>query len=385
MIKIVGLLAEYNPFHRGHAYQLAEVRRRLAPDCIVILMSGNVVQRGEFAIIDKWERAKSAIEHGADLVLELPLVATLQSADYFAQWGMKLLASVGVNQIVFGTESATEEQLNQMVEWLLFNEERIETDVLQRINQGNSYARSYQETLEQLDAPRAFDWNQPNHILALQYVRTIISHELPVQYTAIQRLQHDEGRPVLSATQIRQQLMNQSYNDPTFIDYTQYQAVQMQDYYPLLRYQIASQTPERLETLFDIKNGLGKHIYEMNQAARTFSELLELLVSPRWTRASIQRKLLTILLNITKEEWAQSIQLLQDSPTLRILALNDQGRQFVRDRGGASSVQLVSNVTRENFHQFILNHRADQIYQQKGPTYTYQNNERHYPIIMSHN
>ena len=108
---LIGILAEYNPLHRGHAYQLDWVKQHFPQDQILVLMSGNVVQRGEFAIIDKWHRAQAAVAAGADLVIELPTLASLQSADYFGRHGMAILAKLGVDRIVFGTESAQIAQL----------------------------------------------------------------------------------------------------------------------------------------------------------------------------------------------------------------------------------------------------------------------------------
>ena len=110
-MKIVGIITEYNPFHHGHHYQLQQAKLQTQADVLVVLMSGNVVQRGEFAILTKWQRSQLALEYGADLVLELPLLASMQSADYFAQIGVELLSKVGCETIVFGTETANSDAI----------------------------------------------------------------------------------------------------------------------------------------------------------------------------------------------------------------------------------------------------------------------------------
>lgn len=104
-MKSIGVIAEYNPFHNGHAYQLAHIRQQLSADVIVVVMSGNFLQRGEPAAYDKWTRATWALQSGADLVIELPVAYSVQSADYFAQGGIQILEALGVAGINFGVES----------------------------------------------------------------------------------------------------------------------------------------------------------------------------------------------------------------------------------------------------------------------------------------
>src|SRR3712207_632158 len=103
-MKTLGIIAEYNPFHIGHLYHMEEAKKRVMPDVTIIVMSGNYVQRGEMAIIDKWERARIAVDQGADLVIELPLVNAVESADYFASSSLAILHMLKTTDIVFGSE-----------------------------------------------------------------------------------------------------------------------------------------------------------------------------------------------------------------------------------------------------------------------------------------
>ena len=143
-MKVVGIITEYNPFHHGHHYQIQAARQATQADIIVVLMSGNVVQRGEFAILDKWQRAQLAMHYGADLVLELPLLASLQSADYFAKTGVELLAAVGCDTLVFGTETATQTDLDIYVTWLGKNDAALQKQLQNYLPQGFSYAAAMQ-------------------------------------------------------------------------------------------------------------------------------------------------------------------------------------------------------------------------------------------------
>ena len=110
----VGIIAEYNPFHNGHLYQLNEIKKKYPNDTIVIAMSGNFTQRGEPAVIDKWTRAKLAIENGADLVIEIPYAFTTQSADYYSYAAITLLESLKVEKLIFGSESNDIEDITEI-------------------------------------------------------------------------------------------------------------------------------------------------------------------------------------------------------------------------------------------------------------------------------
>ena len=112
-MRILGIVAEYNPFHKGHLYHLKQAQALIKPDVTIVFMSGRFVQRGEVAIVDKWIRSQIAVECGVDLVVELPTVYALESADYFAKSSIELLHLLGVTDIVFGSETAN---MNQFIE-----------------------------------------------------------------------------------------------------------------------------------------------------------------------------------------------------------------------------------------------------------------------------
>ena len=113
-MKSIGIIAEYNPFHNGHLYQIQEIKKKYPKDTIIIAMSGNFTQRGEPAIIDKWSRAQLAIKNGADLVVEIPYIFATQSADYFSYAGITLLENLKVDKLVFGSESNQIEDLTEI-------------------------------------------------------------------------------------------------------------------------------------------------------------------------------------------------------------------------------------------------------------------------------
>ena len=388
-MKLVSVIAEYNPFHLGHQYQLEQMKQRTSADALVVLMSGNVVQRGEFAVIDKWQRAEIALEYGADLVLELPLLASLQAADYFAYWSVKTLELLGSDQLVFGTESATYEALNSYVDWLVENEEAIDRSVRTYLNDGYSYAASYQSALEAIDnssEKAKLLTDSPNHLLGIQYIKALKQLNSKMDVTAIPRIKHNENmQEVLSGSQIRelnrQQLVTEdTVPKRTFQKLVSHPNVQLADYYDLLKYQVQSQSAERLTQYQGINYGVEHYIYQQILETDNFDSLIDALTSKRWTKASIQRKLMMILLNITNKEWQESIELNNDLLTIRVLGYSDAGRKVLKMKRNQTGLNLFSNLTQDNARNYQLNLRADTVYSLNPKHKIMQQNTGRFPI-----
>lgn len=388
-MKLVSIIAEYNPFHLGHQYQLEQMKQRTSADALVVLMSGNVVQRGEFAVIDKWQRAEVALEYGADLVLELPLLASLQAADYFAYWAVKTLELLGSDQLVFGTESATYEALNSYVDWLVENEEAIDRSVKTYLNDGYSYAASYQSALEAIDnssEKAKLLTDSPNHLLGIQYIKALKQLNSKMDVITISRIKHNENmQEVLSGSQIRelnrQQLVTEdTVPKRTFQKLVSHPNVQLADYYDLLKYQVQSQSAERLTQYQGINYGVEHYIYQQILETSNFESLIDALTSKRWTKASIQRKLMMILLNITNKEWQESIDLNNEELTIRVLGYTDVGRKVLKMKRNQTGLKLFSNLTQDNARNYQLNLRADTVFSLNPKQRIMQQNTGRFPI-----
>lgn len=370
-MKIASVIAEYNPFHLGHKYQLEQIKQITHADAVVVLMSGNVVQRGEFAIIDKWHRAELALEYGADLVLELPLLASLQSADYFASWSVKTLELLGADYLVFGTESATTVELTTYVDWLEKNEHAIDTRVKSFLKEGYSYAASYQFAVDSISNHSTYSnllENSPNHLLGIQYIKSLYKMDSTMEIIALPRITKDDrNHKILSGSQIRA-LYYQDLNDSEKVPPMTYHKlqsnpiIQMANYYDLLKYQVLSQGSDRLTNYHSIDHGIESYIYQQMNGTHSFEELIDALTSKRWTKASIQRKLMMILLNITSNEWQDSIELNNDQLAIRILGYTDAGRQIIKTKRNNEKLNLFSNMTQKNAKNYDLNLRADRVF-----------------------
>ena len=170
----VGIIAEYNPFHNGHLYQIKKIKEKYPTATIIIAMSGNFTQRGTPAIIDKWERAKLAIENGADLVVEIPYAFVTQSADYYSYAGITLLENLKVDKLVFGSESNNIDDLKLIAKTQLENED---FDKLVKIYAkfGNNYPTSLSLALKDLTGKEI---TTPNDILGITYIKTILQKKI---------------------------------------------------------------------------------------------------------------------------------------------------------------------------------------------------------------
>jgi predicted nucleotidyltransferase len=210
---IAGIIAEYNPFHRGHQWQIAELRRQLGEDTgVICAMSGNWVQRGDAALVEKHRRAAMALAGGADLVLELPLCWAVSSAERFAQGGVQVLQSTGlVDTLVFGSESGDLSALKQMAAYLT------SPDYSQRLKAalktGCSFAAARQIAMEQSGLTTWNTVDAPNDQLALEYVKALIG--TGVTPLAIRRkgAAHDgeEQDGIASASQLRQKILRKMW------------------------------------------------------------------------------------------------------------------------------------------------------------------------------
>lgn len=344
---VLGIIAEYNPFHQGHAYQLETLRELTSAQTIIVLMSGNVVQRGEFALIDKWKRAEAALQSGADLVLEAPTVASLQGADYFANYNVKILQQLKVTTLGFGTESANARELKEFVQWQNSHKNDIDKYMKNALNEGNSYAASYHDAIHQLGKVPSFDVSSPNHLLAIQYVKTNETFQDKMEIVALPRLAIKEGQRLYSGSEIRQAL-KEGEQPIKLVPASMAQLLKgsvLMDWgiaYPFLRYRLAQHHPASLRKIWGMREGIEhlilKNIYQTNN----YVQFLDSMISRRWTKSSIQRILMSILLDISNPEWHRWQTQLYKQPTVQVLGFNEVGRNHLKTLKSQDKVTMIS-------------------------------------------
>jgi len=377
-MKTCGIIAEYNPFHNGHKYQLQEARKQSQADVMIVVMSGNFLQRGEPAIIDKWKRAEEALHHGADLVIELPIHWALQSADYFAKGGIQLLHALHCDSFSFGTDNTEAFDYPVFGNFIISHQEAFDASFQENNNPSLSYAEKMAAILAQDYPEFSLTKEQPNHILGLTYAKENARFEQPMTIFPIQRLKSSHNsveltEDIASATAIRQAITrNETIREvvpaKTAEDLASYQ-VNWENYWPFLKYKILASSLGELGEIYQMVEGLEYRLKSKIKQADNFEEYVELVKSKRYTRTRIQRLLCYVLLNLNddtvKSAWQDNY--------LHILGFSDKGQQYLRQTKKKIRQPLISKVGQTQEQLMSLAIQSDDIYRLADDRITEQN------------
>lgn len=315
-MNITGIIAEYNPFHNGHAWHLQEARRITNSDYIIVVMSGDFVQRGEPAIIDKFTRTKMALLNGADLVIELPVRHACASAEYFARGAVQILNDLGcVTHLCFGSECADLSLIKETSEFLLSESEVYRTALRQALKSGCSFPKAREQAFFACGyAKHASLLGSPNNILAVEYCRALShlhSHMEPVTILRRGGSYHstDASLHFSSATAIRTSIV-QEHIAPTFnvpenvsnllsLAHGHSYPITANDFSALLHYQLLSAKDwQTLSNYFDVPPDLAKRMFRLRYAFQDFNSFAALLKTKNITELSVRRALTHILLGL---------------------------------------------------------------------------------------
>lgn len=372
-MKACGIIAEYNPFHNGHAYLVQEAREKSDAEVVVAVMSGNFLQRGEPAIIDKWSRTKEALTNGVDLVIELPVFYAVQSADYFSRGAVQLLQALEVDFLCFGTDSKTPMDYQAFAVFHLQNKEEIEETFQKLRNNGMNYPQQMTEIYRQLLPDWTLDFSSPNHILGMSYAKENILYPHPMSLYTVERQQsgyHDQeigDQSFASATAIRQavfqhnqDLLSKVVPKQTWQDLMDdmIPRVSWGDFWQLLQYQLRTSSLETLQQMYQMSEGIEYRLFAEARKAKSFPDFVERVKTKRLTWTRIQRLCVYTLLKMTQSEIFDSWQ----NPYLRILGFNQIGQQFLKRRKKSCKLPIVSNINRENESLLRLDIRAGEVY-----------------------
>ena len=340
----VGIIAEYNPFHNGHKYHLEKVKEMFKEETIILVMPGNFVQRGEPAIIDKWERTNIAIEEGIDLVVELPFPFATQSADYYSYGAITLLNHLKVDKLVFGSECNNIKDLEAIVDCELKNKD---FDQLVKFygKCGYNYPTSLSLTLKELTNKEI---KTPNDILGITYIKTIKKEKYKITPYLIKRTNsyHEKElqKEISSATAIRKAIIEKKNIDnqiPISTKKRLKKIHQKEDYFPFLKYKII--TEENLTQYLGVDQGLQNSLKKEIEQVQSIQELIEKCKRKRNTQSNISRALLHILCNYTKEENKK----FQEITYIRLLGMNQKGKKYLNQIKKEITIPIISKITRE--------------------------------------
>lgn len=362
---VVGIIAEYNPFHNGHAYQIARIRALLPDAALVAVMSGSFTQRGEPTVLDQWQRAALAIENGIDLVIELPYAFSCRSAQHFATGGIRLLAALGcVTHLAFGAETDDLPLLTQLAE--ASDLQAVKEDLHQRLKEGRSYAEAFAGAVAQRCSCPPSILRQPNNILAIEYLRAR-THFAPKLHPLLIRREgadyHDENivSNIASASAIRctlSRLLSQEDPSPSWQELASvlpgsvWEALhssvplhfpRQAFLYRSLLTMFRTISDDDLRTIVGIREGLEHRLLRASRLAGNWQDLLGKLGTRRYPTSSLSRILLHLLLNFKKEDAARFD---GNGPSyLRVLAMNDIGASLLHRAKERSTLPLLTKVT----------------------------------------
>ncbi len=355
-MNIVGIIAEFNPFHNGHKYIIEEALRRTGADICVIAMSGNFVQRGGPSCADKWQRSLAALECGADLVVEIPVSNVLSDAGRYASSGVKLLKTMGCNAIAFGSECGDSELLRKIAQRLEDNNEELNEIQAEHRRNGMSYpaarAKSYEKLFADSDSisVELEVLSSSNDTLALEYIRAAGDMDIcAVRRRGAAYLDGiEEGTVFQSASGIRA-LISEGGDVSAYIpekasDVMDYAGADMIDrYFDLVRKELIMSGAEELADTPSGEQGLASRIKEAVRSADSLDDLIKKAKSRNVTYTRISRMLSQLVLGIRRED--ADI----EPKYARILGFSRKGRELLAELRTSEEdlIPIIINVNKE--------------------------------------
>ena len=341
----IGIICEYNPFHNGHIYHLQKVKEMFPESLIVLVMSGNFTQRGIPSVIDKWNKTEIALKYGIDLVIELPFVFATQGADIFAKGAISILKEMQVDYLVFGSESNDIESLKKMAD-ISINNLEYQKKIKKYLKEGINYPTALSKALEEFSNSTI---TTPNDLLGLSYIKEVMKQQANIVPISIQRTNDYHSTDldsISSATGIREALSHnkdiKGYVPIEVNELTKKRIFLQEDYFSFLKYKI--QTTEDLSIFQTVDEGIEARIKKCINDAISWEDLVKKIKTKRYTYNKINRMLIHILCNFTKEK-ANSW---QEIESIRILGFSKDGQTYLNKIKKDIKLPIITTFSKGN-------------------------------------
>lgn len=358
MNKVVGIVAEYNPFHNGHLYQINKIREKYKDATIVVVCSSSFTQRGDTSILNKFDKAKVALNNGVNLVVELPYVYSTQSSDIFASAAIKILNYLKVDTICFGTERDSIDEIKKCADTQLNNPE-YDKIVKEQLDLGVNYPTALNKALKRLIG---IEITEPNDLLALSYIKEIIKNKYNIEIFSIKRTNdfHDinSNEMIVSASNIRNKLINNiDIKDKVPSDvYEILKNIKFNNkYFEFLKYKINSESD--LEKYLDVDEGLSSRIRNSIDKSNSLEELIQNIKTKRYTYNKISRMLNHILCSFTKDERDQ----VKTIEYIRILGFDEVGQKHLNSIKDDIDIKILNKFD-TSYKALEIEKRVSSIY-----------------------
>jgi predicted nucleotidyltransferase len=382
VMRIAGVIVEYNPFHNGHLYHLQKTKKQTNAELTIAVMSGNFLQRGEPALLSKWERTKLALQAGIDLVIELPYAYATQRAEVFAFGSVAILDFLGTTDICFGSEQGTIESFLHTLNVLDDHQEEFKKLLKNYLSSGVSYPKAMNLAFQNLNVSQdqLIDLSQPNNILGFHYVQAIERLNSAIKIDTIERQKAGYNQTTItdqriaSATAIRKAIFGDQSGLSTLKNlmpaYTSEALIQghernylrrWEDFFPFLKYRILTDSKEQLEAIYEAEEGLENRLKKYIRTANHFAEWMETIKTKRYTWTRLQRYCTHILTGATKEEMGGAARF-EKPKYIRLLGMNQNGQHYLNQIKKQLNVPIVSRVGRDYEELLTLDIRAADCY-----------------------
>ena len=365
MSRVLGIIAEYNPFHNGHLYHIAKSKQETNAQYVIAVISGNFVQRGNTSIVNKWTKARMALLNGVDLVIELPTIYSISSAENFAEGAIKIFNSLGiVDTISFGMETNDISTLNNIAN-VLYNEPKDYVTILgHELNKGNSFPKARENALLMYlnDIKRyANVLSGSNNILGIEYLKAMRKTKSTIVPVGIKRqkvLYNDKYivDEFASATAIRKMLMTKELDAISKVmprnSYLLlgeelkkgHYVIDLSRFEKEILYTLRKMSTEEISKLPDVSEGLENSIKNAADSCNTLNELINIVKTKRFTQTRIQRIMLYALLGIYKKKMELSKKI---TPYARVLGFNNKGKELISEMMNLNpKLNVITSVKR---------------------------------------
>lgn len=354
-MKVLGIIAEYNPMHTGHIYHISKAKEITGCDTVIVIMSGSFTQQGNIAIINKFERAKQAIQNGVDLVIEIPSAFASSDAGNFAYKSVSILNDLNVDAICFGAETGNIERLKLISETLIYKDKEIWIEIKNELKKGISFAKARNNSLNKfLNEDDINIILSPNNILALEYLKTLKVLNSNIIPFAIHRESNFNSHILencyTSSTSIRKALENkcnlndiQKYIPENVSKYLKNNKIIFNnDFFEILKYKIISMNENDLKEINGVSEGIENKLKKEICNSYSYDEFLFKIKSKRYELSRIKRILVNILLNISKDDF--NLLKENNSNYAHILAFNHDKKDLLSHISNTSNIPVISSL-----------------------------------------
>lgn len=352
----IGIVAEYNPFHNGHKYQIDKIREMHPSSNIIVVLSGNYTQRGNLSIVDKFTKTEMALSCGADLVIELPQLFQSASASYFSRQAVNILNKINiVDAICFGTENMNVDELRDISTFLLNEPISYKNSIKNHLKNGNSFPKSRSLALKE------FSYNElstPNNILGVEYMKTLITLESKIVPITINRTNNYHDSKIVgsisSATSIRENahdidLIKTAIPEDAFDIF--YKSISKNSYNlnemsKTFRYLFLTKDKEEILDIVDFTEDIYNRFYNIIKSEFLIDNIIEKMCCKNMTKTRIQRMVLSVLL----DNKSSNIKLYDKNgyPFVRVLGFKKEKQQVLSDLIEKSDIKIVTNLKNAN-------------------------------------